>query len=288
LSRVTAGCYGTQMMPRLNVGKVTCRSALNRTGIPGYRYCLNPYVGCSHGCRYCYAAFMTRLFGRQEPWGTFVDVKTNLVDVLRRQLTCRKPPTGKVILGTVTDAYQPLEAHVGLTRSCLEVIGQHPALEVDILTKSELVARDIALLLGLRKCSVGFTITVLNEKTARVLEPGAASPGARLAAARQLKEAGLDVWVFVAPLLPGLGDSEEALSMLLVELRRAGIQEVHVDTLNPYPSVVHRLRPTYYRYFPAALKYLDRYLAEPQTYRRRLSQLLRGLSRQFGYDLLPG
>ncbi|KUK40910.1 MAG: DNA repair photolyase [Clostridia bacterium 62_21] len=280
-----AGGHRRQVMAAVRVGKVTCKSALNRTGIPGYRYCLNPYAGCGHGCLYCYAACMARFATRQEPWGSFVDVKVNLVEVLRRQLACRKPPVGKVILGTVTDAYQPVEAQAGVTRSCLEVMRDHPGLEVDILTKSDLVVRDLPLLLRLEKCSVGFTITTLSERAARILEPGAASPGARLMAARRLKEAGLDVWVFVAPLLPGIGDTEEALGALLLELRRVGIPEVHVDPLNPYPSVARRLRPVYRRHFSQAFRRLERYLADPQAYRLGLVKVLRKLSRRFGYNL---
>ena len=279
-----AGGYRRQVMT-VRVGKITCKSALNKTGIPGYHYCLNPYAGCSHGCIYCYAACMTRFARRPEPWGAYVDVKVNLVEVLRQQLARQKPPAGKVILGTVTDVYQPVEAHAGVTRSCLEVMGHHPGLEVDILTKSDLVVRDLPLLLRLAKCSVGFTITTLDDRAARILEPGAASPGARLMAATRLKDAGLGVWVFVAPLLPGIGDTEACLNALLLECRRAGIPEVYVDLLNPYPSVVRRLRPVYKRHFHTALSRLERYLADPQAYRRGLAKVLRELSRQSGYNI---
>jgi len=82
-----------------------CRTALNKTGIPGYRYCMNPYVGCAHGCLYCYASFMCRFTGHREKWGEFVDVKVNFPDVLARQLErSRSHPEGKVLIGTVTDA----------------------------------------------------------------------------------------------------------------------------------------------------------------------------------------
>lgn len=264
---------------------VTCRTALNPTGIPGYRYCLNPYVGCTHGCRYCYAVFMKRFREREEAWGTFVDIKINLPEVLRRQLGARKAPAGKVLLGTVTDPYQPIERKACIVRSCLEMLADYPLLEIDVLTKSDLVVRDLSLLLRLKKCRVGFTITTPDDRVARILEPGASPPSARLAALGQLRRAGLSGWVFVAPLLPGIGDAEETLTGLLQECQNAGAQQVYVDALNPYPSVVRRLWPTYRRYFPAALKNLDRYLTDRRTYLRGLAGMLRRLSRQYGYDL---
>ncbi|MEW5762391.1 MAG: spore photoproduct lyase family protein [Bacillota bacterium] len=268
----------------MRVGAVACRAALNKTGIPGYRYCLNPYVGCAHGCRYCYAAFMCRFAARGEAWGEFVDVKRNLVDALRGQLGSRRPPTGKVIVGTVTDAYQPVEARTCLTRSCLELLADYPALEVEILTKSNLVVRDLSLLARLRG-SVGFTITVRDDRVARILEPGAAPPSARLAAIRKLREAGVDVWVFIAPLLPGLGDRARALRALLADLRRAGVYEVHVDPLNPYPAVVRRLRAAYATHFPEAVPHLERYLSQPRSWTLAWKRAAEGLFREFGYTL---
>jgi DNA repair photolyase len=188
---------------------------------------------------------MCRFSGHKEPWGTFVDAKVNIAQVLEKQLNARRAPEGRLIIGSVTDAYQQAEAYYGLTRSCLEALVRRPSLEVEILTKSALVVRDISLLAKLPGCTVGFTITTVDEKTARVFEPGAPPPGLRLAAARQLVEAGIPVWVFIAPVLPGVGDGEDALSALFRELKRAGVKEVLADTLNPYPAVIQRLKKVY-------------------------------------------
>lgn len=263
-----------------------CETALTKTGIPGYSYCLNPYVGCAHGCVYCYASFMCRFTGRREPWGEFADAKVNFPQVLQKQLGSRRAPAGRLLLGTVTDAYQPAEARYRLTRSCLAVLARHPSLEVDILTKSALVVRDISLLKELSRCSVGFTVTTVDEKAARLLEPGASPPGLRLAAARQLGEAGIPVWVFIAPLLPGVGDGEEALAALFGALKQAGVREVLADTLNPYPAVVRRLKNIYRRHFPAALADLELYLAAREPYRNKIKKLLAGISGHFGCRLL--
>lgn len=263
----------------------TCKTALTKTGIPGFQYCLNPYVGCAHACVYCYASFMCRFTGHREPWGEFVDVKVNFPQVLAKQLKGRRVPEGRVILGSVTDAYQPAEAWYGLTRSCLEALAGHPSLEVEILTKSSLVVRDLPLLQKLPGCSVGFTVTTAHEKAARILEPGASPPGLRLAAARRLAGAGIPVWVFIAPVLPGVGDGEEDLAGLFEELKRAGVKEVLADTLNPYPAVARRLKKVYRRHFPAALADLELCMAEPGFYRSKIKKTLAGISARFGCRL---
>ena len=255
--------------------EILCKTALTKTGIPGFQYCLNPYVGCTHSCVYCYASFMGRFTGHREPWGTYADAKVNIAAVLKKQLNARRVPEGKVIISSVTDAYQPAEAHYGLTRSCLEELAGCPSLEVEILTKSALVIRDLSILKEMPRCSVGFTVTTMDEKAARVFEPGASPPGLRLAAARQLVEAGIAVWVFIAPVLPGVGDSEEALAALFKELKRAGVQEVMADTLNPYPAVLHRLKKVYRAHYPAALAALELCAANPGLYRESMQNSLR-------------
>ena len=101
----------------MQVRKISAKSILTKTGIEGYGYCINPYVGCEHGCKYCYASFMKRFTGHLEPWGEFVDVKINAPLVLKRQL--KRKARGSVLLGTVTDPYQPAEKTYLITRGCL-------------------------------------------------------------------------------------------------------------------------------------------------------------------------
>ena len=256
--------------------EILCRSALNRTGIPGFDYCMNPYGGCTHGCVYCYASFMCRFTGREEKWGEFLDIKTNFPHILAKQLAGRRrPPEGKVLIGTVTDAYQPAEVQWEITRSCLEILAGYPGMEVHILTKSGLVRRDLDLLFRLKRCEVGFTITTLDRAVAGVLEPGAPPPHVRLAAARELSEAGVAVWAFVAPLLPGLTDTELSLRELSGALRKNGIGEIRLDRLNPYPAVIHQLLETYLRHFPESLPQLEDYLGNPAGYGGEIASLVR-------------
>jgi DNA repair photolyase len=181
---------------------ITARTALVRSKIPGVAYVINPYLGCGHGCRYCYAVFM-RKYSRnhaRSPWGEFVEVKVNIPEVLRVELS-RKKRRGRALLSSVCDPYQPAELKYRLTRSCLEILGEY-GWGVDILTRSPLVCRDLDLLTGLPDVSVGLSIPTDDDRVRQVLEPQAPPIGARVAALRRLRQAGLKPWVFIAPMLP--------------------------------------------------------------------------------------
>ncbi|MBM4394262.1 MAG: radical SAM protein [Deltaproteobacteria bacterium] len=224
--------------------EVSCASALNRCGIPGMDWCVNPYVGCTHACVYCYASFMKRFTGHDEPWGTFVEAKANLPAVLARQAA---RASGTVMLASVTDAWQPAESVHGLTRAALKAIAG-TGLAPRVLTKSDLVVRDLDLLrsfgglLGDSTASVGFTVTTLDDRLARVLEPGAAPPSRRLAALSRLAAAGIRTWVFVAPILPGLTDDPDAIAAIASAARSRGAAEVEFDPMNFYPGAVAAVR----------------------------------------------
>ena len=231
----------------LIVREIECKSILSKSGIPGVDYALNPYVGCAHGCVYCYAVFMKRFTGHEEEWGTFVDIKVNAADVLTRQLRRAKP--GNISLGTVTDAYQPLEREYGITRACLEALlnYSHP---VSILTKSALVVRDLDLIKKLPEVEVAFSITTLDEQVRRRFEPGASSIAARLKALRTFSEAGIPTWAFCGPLLPGITDDDESLDALFGELKEAGVGYVLVDSLNLRGAVWGRLSRVLVPHYP--------------------------------------
>src|SRR5271157_4619818 len=124
----------------LVVKEVHAKSVLSRSGIEGISYTVNPYTGCSHGCRYCYATFMKKYTGHPEAWGEFVDAKMNAPLLLAKQLS--RAARGNVILSSVTDPYQRLEARYGLTRACLVTLSDYD-FPVEVLTKSPLVVRDM-------------------------------------------------------------------------------------------------------------------------------------------------
>ena len=130
----------------MDVVEIRVKGALTKSKIPGVEYVINPYIGCGHGCRYCYAAFMSKWsrYHAKSAWGTFVEVKVNIAEVLRNELS-RKRKRGTVLLSSTCDPYQPVEAQFALTKECILLLDRF-GWGIDILTRSPLVIRDIDLL----------------------------------------------------------------------------------------------------------------------------------------------
>jgi DNA repair photolyase len=181
------------------IREIQARSILSKSGIPGMKYCINPYTGCTHACTYCYATFMKRFTGHTEPWGTFTDVKINAPEVLRKQL--KRAEKGNVMLSSVTDPYQPAEVQYKITRKCLEVLELFK-FPVGILTKSPLIVRDIDIISKLQDAEAGLTITTDDDRVRKIFEPHAPPVSARLEALKTLYKAGIATYVFIGPLLP--------------------------------------------------------------------------------------
>ncbi len=212
---------------------IEVKTALVRSRIAGVNFVINPYLGCSHGCRYCYAAFM-RKYSRchqHARWGTFVECKANIVELLRQELS-RKRNRGAVMLSSVCDPYQPVERQRRLTRGCLEALSEF-GWEVEVLTRSPLVTRDLDLLANMPQVSAGFSIGTDSEQVRSILEPGAPPIRSRVEALKELHEAGISTWVFIAPMLPM--DPRR-----LYEMVSPYVAYVLVDALN-YPKQVREV-----------------------------------------------
>jgi DNA repair photolyase len=187
--------------------EVTCRSALNPVkGMP-FNWTLNAYRGCTHGCHYCFARRYQTQFelGPGDEFSSLIFVKVNLIDVLRRELDKPSWTREVVAVGTATDPYQPIEGHYKLTRRSLEALrdARTPA---GIVTKGPMIVRDTELLveLGQRSgCTVCVSVPTVNEEAWAALEPGTAHPLQRLRAVRQLRQAGINAGVLMAPVVPG-------------------------------------------------------------------------------------
>jgi len=179
------------------VREILAKSILSKSQV--YDYVVNPYVGCSHSCRYCYAAFMKRFTGHREKWGEFVDVKINAPELLAGEI--RKKRVGRVWVSGVCDPYQAAEKKYRLTRRCLEVLleNQWP---VTIQTKSSLVLRDIEILGRFNDIEVGFSITTADEKIRKLFEPGASPIKERIHALDVLHSRGIRTFAMIAPILP--------------------------------------------------------------------------------------
>lgn len=208
----------------MKTNEISCNNAISPSRLPGYDYALNPYRGCGHGCAYCYAPDI--LWEKRE-WGTFVDVKRNLPNVLSKEVKRKKK--GVVGVGTVTDAYQPAEKEFEVTRHALEQLLKED-FPICIQTKSDLVLRDVDLIKQFSDAEVGFTVAFLDEKTRKLLEPKASPIDRRIEALHRLGDEGIRTWAFVGPLLPHI--AEEEFLELAKRLAETNVDHVLVDKLN--------------------------------------------------------
>ena len=174
---------------------------MTKSTLPVGGYSVNPYVGCTHGCKYCYASFMKRFTGHTEPWGTFLDVKYWLA--IKNP---RKYAGQRVVIGSVTDGYLPQEEQFENTRKLLEQLKDSGA-EILICTKSDLVVRDIDLLKEMGKVTVSWSINTLDEDFKNDMD-NAVSIKRRLDAMKQVYDAGIRTVCFIAPVFPGITDFE--------------------------------------------------------------------------------
>jgi DNA repair photolyase len=187
--------------------QVTCRSALNPVkGMP-FKWTLNPYRGCTHGCHYCFARRYQTQFelGPDDEFSSLIFVKVNFAEVLTRELDKPSWTRELAALGTATDPYQPIEGHYKLTRRALQalVAGRTP---VGIVTKGPMIVRDrdvLADLSAVAECTVCVSVPTVDEDAWRSLEPGTAHPMQRLRAVRKLREAGIHAGVLMSPVVPG-------------------------------------------------------------------------------------
>lgn len=214
----------------MKIREIKAKSILSKSQV--YDYALNPYVGCQHGCVYCYAKFVKRFTGHREKWGEFVDIKINAPELLAREV--KKKKVGRVWISGVCDPYQPLEKRYMLTKRCLVILVEN-GWPVTVQTKSPLVLRDIEALKRLKNTQVGFTITTADEKIRKIFEPGAPSSSKRIEALANLHSNGISTFAMIAPILPGAEG--------LVSALQGKVENVLLDKLN-----YHYADSTYKRY----------------------------------------
>jgi DNA repair photolyase len=216
--------------------EIQCRSALNPVkGMP-FSWTLNPYRGCTHACHYCFARrYQTQLeLGSGDEFSSLIFVKTNFVEVLRRELDHPKWTRELAALGTATDPYQPIEGHYKITRRTLQAMatGRSP---VGLLTKGPMIVRDIDVLQEVFRTTVGSSVWVsvptVDEHAWRTLEPGTAHPLQRLRAVRALVDAGLDAGVLMAPLVPGFSTHPAKIEATVKAIADHGARAVGANVL---------------------------------------------------------
>ena len=179
------------------IKEVYVKTILSKSKVSDYT--INPYIGCEHGCTYCYARFMKRFTGHKERWGRFVDVKVNAARLLQHEL--KKKRSGRVWISGVCDPYQPIEKKYSLTRRCLEILSEH-GWPIIIQTKSPLAQRDLGLLRRFDDIEVGLTITTADEEVRKIFEPHSPSINERIETLKKLHSAGVKTYAMIAPILP--------------------------------------------------------------------------------------
>ena len=235
--------------------EIRCRSALNRCkGMPFMKWTLNPYRGCTHGCHYCFARrYQNQLeLNAGDDFASVIFVKTNFVEVLRRELD--KPSWAKesIGFGTATDPYQPIEGTYKLSRGTLEAL-RDAASPVGIVTKGPMIVRDKDVLLDLSKrttCRVHISIPTVDEEAWEKLEPGVAHPSQRLRAVRELVDAGIDCGVLMAPIVPGFSTQPAKIERTIKAIADSGATSVgamvmHLEggTRDHFMALLHREYP---------------------------------------------
>jgi DNA repair photolyase len=212
-----------------------CRSALNAVKGMAFKWSLNPYMGCVHQCTFCYVRAFERRADRpsDDRYGQAIRVKTNVVEVLRRELARPSWSGEGVAIGAATDPYQPAEGRYRLTRGCLEALAQarNP---FSIITRGPLIVRDVDVLVEAARradVAVTFSVPTLDLEVWRKTEPGTAPPRQRLRALSRLVEAGVRASVGMAPLLPGISDRPEQLAEVVRAARDAGACGIWANVL---------------------------------------------------------
>ena len=268
------------------------KSLLNRcTGrrMP-FTWTINPYRGCEFACKYCYARYTHEFMEMRDgiEFEQKIYAKQHAADLLRQELRKVKPGED-IALGTATDPYQPIEKKLEITRTILEEIARHSGLEVGIVTKSAMLARDIDVLREIgehNRISVSFTVTTVDTELARILEPRAPRPDLRLECLRKLREAGIRAGVICAPVLPRITDAPKQLEAVVRTAAAANASHIYANPLFLKPCSAAVFLPFLKEHFPQlAPEYEKRFKDKaflPSAYRKRISELFGKLRTKYG------
>jgi DNA repair photolyase len=267
---------------------------VSRRGVP-FEWTINPYRGCEFGCKYCYARY-THEFMEMRDGIAFeqrIYVKQHAAELLRQELRQVKPGES-IAIGAATDPYQPAEKRYEVTRAILEEFARHDGLHLGIITKSNLIVRDLEVLQEIarhNRFSVHVTVTTLDVELARILEPRAPRPDLRLEAIRTLNEAGIRVGMSGSPVLPGITDSPKDLEALVHAAAKAGAYHIFAGPLFLKPCSAAVFLPFLEKQFPhLAENYKRRYQGRaflPSSYAKPLQKLVERFRVKYGIGSNP-
>lgn len=275
--------------------EIRCRSALNRVkGMPFFKWTLNPYRGCTHGCHYCFARkYQAQLeLNAGDDFASVIFVKTNFVEVLRRELD--KPSWQKEMVGfgTATDPYQPIEGTYRISRGVLEAL-RDAATPVGIVTKGPMIVRDTDILLELSKvttCRVHISIPTVDEDAWERLEPGVAHPSQRLRAVRALVDAGIDCGVLMAPIVPGFSTQPAKIERTIKAIAETGARSVGAMVMHLQGGTRDHFMAILGREFPGLVAKYDQLYASkyvPKDYDKRVQEVVSLMRARYGIRTRP-
>jgi DNA repair photolyase len=269
-----------------------------------FEWTINPYRGCEFACKYCYARYTheyMEIDGSEFERKIFV--KQDAAGLLARDVSQKYSYESKasgytqaehIAIGTATDPYQPAEREYGVTRACLEELAKREGLSISVITKSNQIVRDIDLLKRISErsaLSLNITVTTLKPRLARLLEPRAPRPDLRLAAVRELREAGLSVGVSASPLLPGITDQEGEMEALAAAAKEAGAQWFFSGVLFLMPASARQFLPFVHEKFPKLAKQYQEWYGKngyaPEEYRKKISQRVARIRERLGFASRP-
>jgi DNA repair photolyase len=267
-----------------------CKVALNRVKGMMFKWSLNPYMGCVHRCTFCYVRAFELRADRpfDDRYGRSIRVKTNVAEVLRRELARPSWERETVAIGAATDPYQPAEGRYRLTRSCLEAL-RDAANPFSMITRGPLIIRDVDVLAeaaSRAEVSVTFSVPTLDDEIWRRTEPGTAHPRQRLRALKTLVDAGIRASIGMAPILPGISDKPELLEQVVREAREAGACGVWANLLFLRPGTREHFLEALAEDYPEQLPVYERlyrrraYLGAEET--KPVRELVTELARKHG------
>jgi DNA repair photolyase len=253
-----------------------------------FKWSLNPYMGCVHRCTFCFVRAFEKLADRpfDARYGTSIRVKTNLVEVLERELARRSWKREQVVVGTATDPYQPAEGRFRLTRGAIQALGDSRT-PIGLITRGPLIVRDVDVLAyasGRAEVGVTFSIPTLEPTIWRLTEPGTAPPAKRLRALRALVGAGIDASVGMAPILPGLSDDPAKMADVVRAARDAGATSVWTNVLYLRPGTREHFLENLARDWPSLLPMYERLYAGRAYVAKDVVEPVRARVRELGRE----
>jgi DNA repair photolyase len=253
-----------------------CRTALNPVKGMAFSWSLNPYMGCAHRCTFCYVRNFEQRADRppDDRYGESIRVKVNIIGVLRAELERSSWQRESVAVGAATDPYQPAEGTYRLTRGCIRTFAEHRN-PFGIITRGPLIVRDIDVLQEASrraKVTVHVSIPTVDEDVWKKTEPGTAPPRQRLRAVRRLVDAGIDVGIGMAPILPGISDRPEQLEAVVRGAREAGATGVWASVLYLTPGTREHFLRAIDRYWPELRPKYDELYADRAYLPREATQ----------------